>query len=70
MSQLITEEGTEPLMTAAVMYYEQSASQQEIADRMGISRPSVSRLLQRARDLGIVRIEIVPPASMSASWNG
>ena len=62
MKELISEEGTEPLMTAAVMYYEQSASQQEIAQRLGISRPSVSRLLQRAREQGIVRIEIVPPA--------
>ncbi len=61
MAQKISEEDTEPLMTAAVMYYEQSASQQEIADRLGISRPSVSRLLQRAREVGIVRIEIVPP---------
>ncbi len=61
MSQPISEEDTELLMTAAVMYYEQAASQQEIAERLGISRPSVSRLLQRARDVGIVRIEIVPP---------
>lgn len=51
----------ESLMTAAVMYYEQSASQQEIAVRLGVSRPTVSRLLQRARDLGIVQIEIVAP---------
>jgi DNA-binding transcriptional regulator LsrR (DeoR family) len=51
----------ESLMTAAVMYYEQSASQQEISVRLGVSRPTVSRLLQRARDLGIVRIEIVAP---------
>jgi DNA-binding transcriptional regulator LsrR (DeoR family) len=61
VSQPISDSDTEALMTAAVMYYEQSASQQEIAERLGISRPSVSRLLQRARDLGIVRIEIVPP---------
>lgn len=61
VTEPITDEGAEPLMTAAVMYYEQSASQQEIANRLGISRPSVSRLLQRARELGIVRIEIVPP---------
>jgi DNA-binding transcriptional regulator LsrR (DeoR family) len=57
----ITDEGTEQLMTAAVMYYEQSASQQEIANRLGVSRPTVSRLLNRAREIGIVRIEIVPP---------
>jgi DNA-binding transcriptional regulator LsrR (DeoR family) len=61
VTEPITDEGAEQLMTAAVMYYEQSASQQEIAVRLGVSRPTVSRLLQRARDLGIVRIEIVPP---------
>lgn len=61
MTEPITAEDIEVLMTAAVMYYEQSASQQEIAHRLGVSRPTVSRLLQRARDLGIVRIEIVAP---------
>ena len=61
MTEPISDEGTEQLMTAAVMYYEQSASQQEIALQLGVSRPTVSRLLQRARDLGIVQIEIVPP---------
>ncbi len=61
MTEPITPEDIEALMTAAVMYYEQSASQQEIAIRLGVSRPTVSRLLQRARDLGIVRIEIVAP---------
>lgn len=61
MTEPITDEDTEVLMTAAVMYYEQSASQQEIAKRLGVSRPSVSRLLARAREMGIVRIEIVAP---------
>ncbi len=56
-----TPDSVDHVLTAAVMYYEQSASQQEIADHLGISRPSVSRLLQRARDIGIVKIEIVPP---------
>jgi DNA-binding transcriptional regulator LsrR (DeoR family) len=49
------------LVTAAVMYYEHAASQKEIADRLGVSRPTVSRLLARAREQGIVRIEINPP---------
>jgi DNA-binding transcriptional regulator LsrR (DeoR family) len=61
VTEPISDEGAEQLMTAAVMYYEQSASQQEIALQLGVSRPTVSRLLQRARDLGIVQIEIVPP---------
>ena len=61
VTEPITDEDTEQLMTAAVMYYEQSASQQEIARRLGVSRPTVSRLLARAREIGIVRIEIVAP---------
>ncbi len=54
-------EDSELLVTAATMYYEHDASQQQIAERLGVSRPTVSRLLSRARDEGIVRIEIVPP---------
>ena len=61
VTEPITPEETEALMTAAVMYYEQSASQQEIGTRLGVSRPTVSRLLARAREIGIVRIEIVAP---------
>lgn len=61
VSEPMTAGEIESLMTAAVMYYEQSASQQEIAIRLGVSRPTVSRLLQRARDEGIVRIEVVAP---------
>jgi DNA-binding transcriptional regulator LsrR (DeoR family) len=51
----------EPLVTAAIMYYEAGRSQEQIARHLGVSRPTVSRLLGRARQLGIVRIEIVPP---------
>lgn len=49
------------LVEAARLYYEQNFSQQQIASKLGISRPGVSRILQRARDLGIVRIKIVDP---------
>jgi len=41
------------------MYYTYRLTQQEIAERLGISRPWVSKLLDRAIDLGIVRIEVV-----------
>lgn len=61
VTQPLSDEDAELLMTAAVLYYERSASQREIAERLGVSRPTVSRLLQRARSSGIVRIEIVPP---------
>lgn len=52
---------TTQLVEAARLYYEHGLSQERIALKLGVSRPSVSRLLQSARDEGIVRIEIVDP---------
>lgn len=40
------------------LYYNQNISQQQIAKTLGISRPTVSRLLSSAREQGIVRISI------------
>ncbi|MBT9677354.1 sugar-binding transcriptional regulator [Levilactobacillus brevis] len=48
-------------LTVAKMYYQAGQSQSQIAQRMGISRPTVSRLLQFAREQGLVRIQIVDP---------
>ncbi|MGO1539552.1 MAG: sugar-binding transcriptional regulator [Leucobacter sp.] len=42
----------------AHMYYEEGLTQQKIANVLGISRIRVSRLLQQARDEGVVRISI------------
>ncbi|NYI69209.1 sugar-binding transcriptional regulator [Spelaeicoccus albus] len=49
------------LYTAAMMYYREGANQAEIADRLKISRASVSRLLTEARRSGIVQIEVHEP---------
>ncbi|MEY9950787.1 sugar-binding transcriptional regulator [Leifsonia sp. EB34] len=49
------------LYGAAHMYYLEDATQSEIAGRLGVSRPTVSRLLAEARRIGLVRIEIVNP---------
>lgn len=49
------------LYTAAMMYYGEGANQAEIADRLKISRASVSRLLTEARRTGIVQIEVHEP---------
>ncbi|WP_312861443.1 sugar-binding transcriptional regulator [Segnochrobactrum spirostomi] len=46
------------LHTVAKLHYEADLSQVEIARRLGVSAATVSRLLRRARDEGIVRIEI------------
>lgn len=43
------------------LYYEEGCSQQEITDQMGISRPQVSRMLNEARETGIVSITIKDP---------
>jgi DNA-binding transcriptional regulator LsrR (DeoR family) len=46
---------------AARMYYEQDATQAEVAAKLRTSRATVSRLLSEARRRGIVRIEVVAP---------
>ncbi|MBN2414892.1 sugar-binding transcriptional regulator [bacterium] len=55
------------LVETARLYYEQNLSQQQIADRLGISRPMVSRFLSRGRKDGIIRIQIVDPDESSRS---
>lgn len=49
------------VIEAAKLYYQLDYSQSEIADILGVSRPTVSRLLQQAKSEGIVNIEIHDP---------
>ncbi len=51
------------LIAAAELYYRDQLSQQQVAQRLGVSRSTVSRMLQLARDEGIVQIEIRRPSS-------
>ncbi|MGG3941670.1 sugar-binding transcriptional regulator [Peribacillus psychrosaccharolyticus] len=48
-------------ISAARLYYQSDYSQQEISARLGVSRPTVSRLLQYAKEQGYVRIQIDDP---------
>lgn len=48
------------LVKTAQLYYEQELTQSEISQRLGLSRQKVQRLLQEARQQGIVRINIRP----------
>ena len=57
--------GVMQLMTkVALYYYEAGMRQSEIAERLGLSQPTVSRLLARARATGIVRTTVIPPAAV------
>jgi len=45
----------------AKAYYLDNLTQQDIGHRFGLSRVKVSRLLQQARDDGVVKIAVIPP---------
>ncbi len=47
------------LVKIARLYYEEGYTQQEIAKKLSISRPQISKLLKKAKDRGIVKIDIV-----------
>ena len=47
-------------------YYESGLSQDEIASREGFSRSQVSRLIDKARGMGMVRITLVPPTGVDS----
>lgn len=49
------------MIDAARMYYELDYNQEEIARKIGISRPTVSRFLQQAKEEGYVQIKIIDP---------
>jgi DNA-binding transcriptional regulator LsrR (DeoR family) len=59
-SDLYTEENLEQrlMVRSAWMYYEEDLTQQELSERLGVSRIKVNRLFKKARENGIVQITI------------
>ena len=53
-----TESDLPLLIEVAMLYYEEGQTQAEIGRHLGTSRSTVSRLLQEARDRGVVQIKI------------
>lgn len=51
----------EQTLRAAWLYHERGLNQQSVADRMGVSRSTVSRLLADAEKQGIVRVIVTEP---------
>jgi DNA-binding transcriptional regulator LsrR (DeoR family) len=52
------------LTKVSKLYYGQNLTQHEIAEKLRLSRPKVSRLLQQAQDEGIVQITIHTPPGL------
>ena len=46
------------LVSVAKLYYLENMNQNEIANLLGVSRPLISKYLQEAKNLGVVKIEI------------
>lgn len=59
-------EELERLYRAAQMYYEQGATQAQVAEQLQVSRPSISRMLGEARRLGIVEIRVHRPSAVGS----
>lgn len=57
------EEDIRMMVRAARLYYEQNQMQAAVAVQLGVSRPTVSRLLARAQEKGIVEVRIHDPLS-------
>ena len=55
------------LYAAAKMYYEDGATQAEVAEQLGTSRATVSKLLAEARRVGVVTIAVQPLAGPGTS---
>ncbi|HET6443578.1 MAG TPA: sugar-binding transcriptional regulator [candidate division Zixibacteria bacterium] len=60
-NDMLSSEQHRLLYRIATQYYVDGMTQQQIADRAGLSRPKVSRILQQGRDLGVINITLVPP---------
>lgn len=55
------------LLRAAMHYYVDDLTQAEVATRLGVSRPTVGRLIARARANGIVTIDVGIPEDVDAA---
>jgi len=49
------------IVKVSKLYYEENLNQDDIVERLHLSRSKVSRILQRARDEGIVQINVISP---------
>ena len=58
------------LAKVGALYYLQGRTQQQIADRLHVSRPTVSRMIKEARERGIVQITVAHVDGLAADLEG
>ncbi len=61
MARLLPLEELRLLSKVSKLYYEMGLTQDEIVGKLQLSRSKVSRLLQQARDTGVVKITVLSP---------
>lgn len=63
----MTEDRRRNAYEAALLHYVQGETMETVARRLGVSRSTVSRLISLAREEGLIRITLHPPAQSSES---
>lgn len=56
----------ELLVQVAKLYYENDYSQEMVAKKLSLSRPYISKLLNEAKEVGIVRVQVIDPMSVES----
>jgi DNA-binding transcriptional regulator LsrR (DeoR family) len=64
MNRLVSSEDLRLLVKVSKLYYEEGMRQDEIVAKLNLSRSKISRLLQQARDEGVVRITVLAPVGI------
>ncbi|KXO91349.1 sugar-binding transcriptional regulator [Tsukamurella pseudospumae] len=57
------------LVRAATMYHLDGMTQAQVAERLGVSRPTAGRLVARARALGLVQVTVTVPEDLAESFH-
>ncbi|HMD90727.1 MAG TPA: sugar-binding transcriptional regulator [Anaerolineaceae bacterium] len=61
MTRLLATEELRLLIKVSKLYYEERQTEDEIVQKLQLSRSKISRLLKQARDEGIVKITVISP---------
>lgn len=55
------------MITVSRMYFEENLTQEEIAERLGVSVPQISRLISQAKRDGYIKIQVIDPFQDSSN---